>query len=286
MTDRRKEPSGCCETICENLSAMHDGESLTIPSSELTRHLNECSACRTYQVNLPKLVNRMRKGVSAVCDADQLWSNVLSEIENEVVAGAVSGVTALAGEDMWSSKRIKQWLASVSLAASVIIGILTGAVLFTMPDDLQSAALVTEVIHDYNSFELEGSVFDVAEQQSVSSISWVASKVDFDLSAAIETPLGYEAAGVRLCSLSGKKMAFIQYTSNTEDTLSVYIMKAANTDLPGSGPRLTGHTSDGLTTLAWKQGEIGYVAISSLSVEKINSLLKLASLDTNAVISL
>lgn len=267
-----------CDEVCQNISAIHDGEVLTLPHSQVTVHLLECAACRSYQLALPRLFNQMRDDAGIGCDADRVWISVVERITSEETQseGVFTSSRLKCTQPADASgpiKRIKHWVASLSIAASVMFCVVGAGLLMSLPDELHSAVLVTELVRDFEEFENQGRVFDVDDSGNGGSISWITSKVDFSLPAAIGTPSGYTTAGVRLCSLFGKQIAFIQYVKDQQDTFSVYVLKAERIDLPEGGARLTGKTPDGMTTVAWKEGELGYVVISDHPVESVLSLV-------------
>lgn len=274
MNDERTDGSVSCELVCENLSAIHDGETLTLNHGVVTEHVNGCASCKAYQIYLPRMVNVMRREIPVSADLDQLWGNILSEIDKDLKEPRYLSPTLIPLKISSGRKKFQKWLSSFSIAASLLVGVLVGSLLVSMPEDLHSAALVTEIIRDFDKFENQGGIFDKAELDKGSSVEWIAEKVDFDLPAALKKPSGYEPAGSRLCSLAGKSIAFIQYIKNQQDTLSLYVWEGEQIDLPEGGARLTGHTPGGLTTVAWKEGDIAYVIISELPVESINSLFR------------
>jgi len=279
MNGNSERETKYCGLVCENLSAMFDGELLTLPHSEINTHLNECLNCRQYQLDLPRLQKCLHDDSLTGCDVESLWSSVVEGIEGiERESQPIDIKEARKKQEQFvvqrtsSHKKARQWLSSLSIAVSVMFCVFGFAFLLSVPDKLHSAVVVEELVRDYQKFESEGGLFDKSESVST-NISWVASKVDFDLGDAIISPFGYQAAGVRLCSLLGKRIAFIHYEKDKEDDVSLYVMSGMKTDLPEGGPRLTGETPDGLTTLAWKEGDFGYLIISDLSVEEITSLL-------------
>ncbi len=247
-----------CEEILENISAQYDGEVLTLSESVLNDHVATCGACRRYRESLPNLHRRLQLEFDQVCDVDQLWQGIQTEIRRSEPRRVFG-------------KTISRWARSLSLAASLMLGVVGTSLLMTVPD-VSHSAVVSEVVRDFEAFELRGKTLDVHEHAARSTLDWFVDKVDFDLPSAVQIPVGFRISGGRLCSFLGRKLAFIQYEKD-QQLLSVYVMRADGLDLP-QHDYLHGSTADGLSTVAWAKDDLGFVAIADLPSRQIVTLIE------------
>jgi len=242
----------------ENISAQYDGEVLTLTESVLNDHLATCADCRRYRESLPKLHHRLQLEFDQVCDVDRVWQGIQTEIQRSVPRRVLG-------------KTIGRWARSLSMAASLMVGVVGISLLITVPD-VSHSAVVWEVVRDFEAFELRGKTLDVHEREPRSTVEWFVDKVDFDLPAAVKIPAGFQISGGRLCSFLGRKLAFIQYEKD-QQLLSVYVMRAEGLDLP-QHDYLHGSTADGLSTVAWARDDLGFVAIADLPSRQIVTLIE------------
>lgn len=187
------------------------------------------------------------------CAYSPYLKNRIVDMREKQAAEKLSA-TPMPAATFWTAKQIRYWLGSISIAASVITGIVVSGFLLSKPGEVHSAVLVDEIASDFETSENRGRIYDKAELESSTSVSWVAKQVGIGLPTAINVPSGYQPAGAELCTLLEKKIPCLQYITNQSDALSLYVMEGKQTNSPEGGRRLTGQTHDGLTVVAWNEG--------------------------------
>jgi hypothetical protein len=85
--------------------------------SEISEHLGACEACATDVARLKTLMTRTREApTSLTVDGEDLWPSIRARIEQEKVA-PLRDALSLRGD----SRRYGLWLASLAIAASLIV---------------------------------------------------------------------------------------------------------------------------------------------------------------------
>lgn len=252
-----------CDDIQEILSAKLDAEAQPDELALAVEHLEHCTSCARYESDLKKMKTLLRESadVSAhMFDCDQLWRKVQQNIDR-----IDSGELSIPHEE--ESFGFGRWLASVAVAACLIIGITVGSMLIVSPQQ-SLLPVVAETVRDFETFRMRGELLDVDSGNDTEVVQWMSAKLDFTLPDTIDPPQGYQIAGGRLCSFLNRRLAFFQYQKNA-DSLALYVMKAEGLEVPSPG-RLETSTSDvGLTTVTWVQDDLVYVIVSEMPIEEV-----------------
>lgn len=253
----------CCDDIQEILSANLDAEAQPDELALAVEHIEHCASCARYESDLQRMQASLQE--SADCsahlfDSDQLWAKLQENIDR-----IDSGELSIPHEE--ESFGFVRWLASVAVAACLIIGITVGSML--MVSSQQSLLpVVAETVRDFETFRLRGELLDVDSGNDTEVVQWMSAKLDFALPDNIDPPQGYHIAGGRLCSFLNRRLAFFQYQKNA-DSLALYVMKAEGLEVPNPGRFETSTSDVGLSTVTWVQGDLAYVIVSEMPIDEV-----------------
>ena len=240
-----------CEEIQEILSSKLDGEAQPDELIAAAQHLDKCLECAAYELDLIESEAQLSTANDELVkdfDSDQLWEDIKGEIDRF--------------DNNRDSYKRKRWLATVAVAACLIISVTVTAMLMHSSQKIL-LPVVAETVRDYETFQVRGELLDVHLTSTTEIVQWMAAKLDFTLPEMVSPPVGYKISGGRLCSFLNRRLAFFQYQRDSDD-LALYIMEAEGLEVPARGQYQTTTTEQGLTTVTWSQEQLVYVLVSEL----------------------
>lgn len=255
MTDRDAPFEPGCAEVREILSAMLDGEA--DPGEQITvqRHVSHCAGCQAYERDLMQLWSKISDQPQRPGDGAAAWARARAEIA--AMPSKTPPVT--------TRTQLTHWAA----AAVVVLGMGLAAWQLWKPAQ-QDGAIIAEAARDFQVFQASGEVLDIAATHPDAVYTWMTARVDFMLPNTLKAPESLRIAGARLCSLLGRKLAFIAYQAEGRD-VGLYISKADGLNLPRDGSIEAISREGGVTTIGWRSGDLAYVVVSKLSIEKLSA---------------
>ncbi len=247
-----------CDEVRDGLSAMLDGAADTTEKAAVLRHIEHCPGCAAYGRDLWELDAGMRGHLDNAFDDQALWRRVRDRI-------------AIANQ--WDSDGRRQATASRRTllnrraAAAVILGLgLAAAAVVFRPSE--SVSILAEVRRDFAAYRNAGDVLDVSAEHPAAIRLWMSARVEFPLPKSIAGTGDVLLVGGRLCSILGRKLAFLSYRSAADD-VALYVTPAKGLDLPAENALSAIAGDDGLSTVMWQRGELAYVAVSNMALGRL-----------------
>ncbi len=258
MSDHEQPFSLSCAEAQESLSAMLDGE-LDIASEKAVRqHVERCPDCILFERDLHALHARLAALPDRPGDGAAAWERAKAQIaDSEEPQAPIRKPRQGFSPTRWA------------VAAMVVLGITIGGwQMFGNPSE--DREIIAEPARDFQVFQAGGKVLDIAATHPDAVHNWMAARVDFMLPGRLHSPEGIRIAGARLCSLLGRKLAFIAYSVDGKD-IGLYVARAGGMGLAKDGSMQIIRTDDGLTTIGWRSGNLAYVLVSELPSAKLRA---------------
>ena len=257
MSDHKKLFDLNCAEAQESLSAMLDGEMDLSEEAAIRRHIQQCTTCQKFERDMTVLQSRIAAIPERPGDGAAAWMRASAEL-----ASQGNRIDNAASRPAW--RDAKRW----AVAATVALGLLIGSWQIHAPKP-SDGAIIAETVRDFRVFQASGEVLDINATHPDAVHNWMTARVDFTLPAGLHAPEGIRIAGARLCSLLGRKLAFIAYTVDGND-VGFYIAKADGLDLPADGSMTTLRNEDDLTTIGWRTGDLAYVLVSPMPAKELS----------------
>ena len=257
MTASEKLFDLSCSEAQESLSAMLDGETDIAGEASVRRHIESCQHCKNVEQELLQLQSLIADVPERVGDGAAAWTRAKAEIASLDLPATQSAQAAWAVPRRWA------------VAATVILGVTIGSWQLFAPQTADGA-IIAETVRDFQVFQASGEVLDISATHPDAVHNWMMARVDFMLPGQLRAPDGVRISGARLCSLLGRKLAFIAYSVEGSD-VGLYVAKAKGLDLPADGSVRTIQNDDGLNTIGWRSGELAYVVVSQLPLSSLSS---------------
>lgn len=258
MTERDAPFDPGCAEIRECLSAMLDGETTPVEEAAARRHVSTCAACQSFEHDLLELRSQISLIAERPGDGAAAWARAQAAI-------AASLNDQPSPKTAAHRTRAPRWAAAAVVALCIGFG---GWQLWKPAT--QDGAIIAEATRDFQVYQASGEVLDIAATHPDAVYTWMTARVDFMLPGKLQSPENLRIAGARLCSLLGRKLAFIAYQTEGKD-VGLYISKADGLDLPRDGSIKAISRDDGITTIGWRTGDLAYVVVSRLSMAKLSA---------------
>ncbi len=148
-----------------------------------------------------------------------------------------------------------------ALAAAALLGAsLAGPVVFlaTRPNVPQASATLERLIDGHRRALLSGQPFDVASNDRHTVKPWFSGRFALAPQIADLAPQGFDLAGGRIDVVGGSPAATLVYR-HKEHLISLTALPAL-----GAAPAAEAATSEGYSTVSWREGGVDYWAISDI----------------------
>ena len=248
---------GCellCEEVREALSGVIDGDPRSHEDEAVARHLEHCTACTVFRMEIESLDRTLREHLHQTVDADSIWTRVTGAIADEPVPGGAVGPEAARPQG-------RRHFLRLGAAAALVIAVAAGGLLWSRATNRRQSFLAG-VNADFRDFVRSGGVLDLHEGRPRVVRRWMERKVAFELPAGVSGPEGAQLAGARLCSVLGRKLVFLAYRSGSRD-VGLYVAPASGLGFSESDRYSVTSRDDGLTTAMWQHHGLGYVVVSN-----------------------
>jgi anti-sigma factor RsiW len=245
-----------CEALQNALHSYVDGELDPDHHLEITRHLQECSAC-SLAVNKHQALRKSLQGASLYYQApvdlrERIRSSLLRPRKSRAVLPALA----------WRSIAVAASLAFLMLLAWSVVR------LRSLPshEDLLAQGIVSSHVRSL----MPGHLVDVASSDQHTVKPWFAGQVDFSFVVKNPTEEGYPLVGGRLDYVDNRKVAALVY-KRRQHVINVFIW-SATTDTDKSTQETT---RQGYHLFHWTSAGLTYWVISDLNERELQEFVHL-----------
>lgn len=244
-----------CRILEEKLSGFLDGALPAEETSEVQTHLSGCDSCR-------KALSELRR-LDAV-----LKEYVPREEAPAHLRGKVSGVVRL--EEIRALIEIRGPMRKFLPAAGIALACLAVALWLwqhSAAGNMAQAAITNHIS------SLAGKLpAEVKNADRGRVASWFEGKLPFHVEVPDLSAEGFQLAGGRLCHLKGNDVAYLVYRKEGKK-LSLFVTDCTTTSFPAKdGRKAVMASKRGYHAACWRKGEIGYILVSDLAPESLESL--------------
>ena len=254
MTQHDQRCGLLCEEVREALSGMIDGDPRSHEDEAVARHLEHCTACAAFRVEIEALDRSLKEHLDLPVDSDRLWARVTDAIAGEPVPGE-------AVKPYMAKSRGRRNFLRLGAAAALVLAVPVGGLLWSRAMNRRQSFLAG-VGEDFTDFLQGGGILDLRASHPRAVRRWVEPRIEFELPPGVSGPDGTQLAGARLCSILGRKLVFLAYRSSSQD-MGLYVTPASGLGFSESDRYSVTSRDDGLTTATWQRNGLGYVAVSN-----------------------
>ena len=264
MTQRDQGCELLCEEVRETLSGMLDSELRSCEEEAAARHLEHCTECAAFKAELEALDRHLREHVDQMVDSDRIWARVTDAIAAEPAPGGAAG-------PLLERPKERRNFLRFGVAAAVVLAAPIGGLIWSRAIT-QRQPFLAGVIEDFTDFLQGGSILDVRASHPQVVRRWVKARVEFELPSSVSGPEGVQLAGARLCSILGRKLAFMAYRSGSRNT-GLYVTPASGSGISEAGRVSVTSRDGGLTTATWQHDGLDYVIVSNALLSELEPFI-------------
>ena len=253
-----------CEEVREALSGMLEGDPRSCEDKAVARHLEHCPACSAFRTEIEALDRTLREHLDPPVDSDRVWARATDAIAGEPVPSGAVRRRAARPEGRRNFLRL-------GAVAAVVVAAPTGVFLWPR-DTNQRESFLAGAVEDFTDFLHGGGVLDVRASHPSLVRRWMKARVEFELPPGVSGPDGVQLAGARLCSILGRKLAFLAYRSGSRNT-GLYVTPASGLGFSESDRFSLTSRNDGLTTASWQHDGLAYVIVSNALLGEVGPLI-------------
>jgi anti-sigma factor (TIGR02949 family) len=234
-----------CDEARPRLEACLDGELAADERADLREHIAGCAECGAQWAALQRLREGIRRDAPLYRASEGLRADVLAAIRRER-----RGSAALLGPG---------WLA---YAASLLLAVALGAGgTWLIAGERQQDTIAEEVIDSHLRSLLADHLTDIASSDRHTVKPWFAGRTELSPPGVDLAAAGFPLVGGRLDLIAGKPVPALVYRTG-KHVINVFVLPA------GEGDRAQTLTRRGYTLRHWRQGDLGYWAVSDASPDE------------------
>lgn len=158
-----------CRSVIDSLSEYLDGSLTNIQLEPINLHLNHCSPCQAYKIDLAN-ISIAAKELPLHTPTKALWARIQNEIEIETVPARTTEVEKTSWWKRWSQKTFTfnmPQLAGAGALAFSLVAFVSYKAIQTAPTPISRGAAANVVVE-----KLDGMVQLKAERLNSRSASW------------------------------------------------------------------------------------------------------------------
>lgn len=265
MTQHHQRCELRCEEVREALSGMIEGDPRSGEDEAVARHLEHCTACSVFRAEIKALDRNLREHVDQTVDSDRIWTRVTDAIAGEPVPGGA------VRSRMARPQRRRRFLRLGAAAAALFLAAPIGGLLWSRAMSRRESYLAG-VTEDFKDFLQGGGILDVRASHPPVIRRWMEARVEFEMPSGLSGPQEVQLVGARLCSILGRKLAFLAYRAGSRD-MGLYVTPASGLGFSESNRFSVTSHDDGLTMAAWQHKGLGYVIVSKASLSELEPFI-------------
>lgn len=236
-----------CGELRRLLDAFEDNELDGVTSLSVQEHLDGCAGCRAHRF----------------WHAEMRAS--LGRLRNRT-PGAPSELRQRVRRDLAPPRRAARWLAG---AAAAVLALAAAGLWLARP--LNAAEPMAFARNHLTSLEMPDRVRFTTDSAGAAE-AWLRQRLSFSVEVPRQPPAGFQLAGARVCSVDGRKVAYLLYDSDdSRPPVSLYIgppgacKPVGLLPIPATGAAVVRRGEcDGVAVAAWESAESAYVLTGDL----------------------
>lgn len=264
MTQREQSFELLCEEVRESLSGMLEGDLRSREDRAVARHLEHCPACSAFRTEIEDLDRTLQEHLDQPVDGDRIWARVTDAIAGEPVASG-------AARNRMARPEGRRNFLRVGALAAIVVAAPIGAFLWPRAMN-QRQSFLAGAVEDFTDFLQGGGILDVRASHPSLVRRWMKARVEFELPHGVSGPEGVQLAGARLCSILGRKLAFLAYRSGSRNT-GLYVTPASGLGFSESDRFSVTSRDGGLTTATWQHDGLAYVIVSNALLGEVEPFI-------------
>jgi anti-sigma factor (TIGR02949 family) len=278
-----------CRAVREHLVAFVAGRLAPEPRAELSRHLEECAACRRVadaENQLSAALDRLPRHVAPRAlkrRLEELVAAAPAEVVDATGAAAAAGSPVNAGRAVAPFSRRSAWAPSlVSAFAAAALVLVVMRVTTPRPAaphtaTAEPAALIAEAVNDH--LRVVGSTHPVEiESGGIHQVKpWFTGRLDFAPRVAFSGDADFPLIGGSVGYFRDRKAAVLVFKRRLH-TITLLVFPADGLPWAGAGQQrlgrltVTEEASRGFSVLLWRDGGLGYALVSDVSAPDLELL--------------
>ncbi len=253
-----------CHETQELIDAYGDGELDAAQTTEIKKHLQDCSVCLPIHEEQRALAGRLR---TVRFEAPpKLREKVLDSLRAEASGGRVISFYPRERAAIWA-------IAAVALIGAFLAGLFVARQGASAPD-----LLTQEIVASHVRSMMGNHLADIVSTDQHTVKPWFDGKLDFAPPVADFAPEGFPLVGGRLDYLTDRSVAALVYRHD-KHVINLLVWPSRNRRT-GLAPALKVTTDNGYHLLQWSDAEMSYAAVSDLAVGDLRRFAKLAGAPT------
>jgi anti-sigma factor (TIGR02949 family) len=254
----------CAETL--RVQAYFDAEVDAISAAEIERHTEHCAECREQLQELQRTRTAIRQTLKHEGAPPELRARIASALDQEATTLSGTGRSARPpwlGRPSWLGRPF--WLGALSGLTSAAIA---AGIAFVWLVPTASNVFLDDLAAAHVRSLMPSHLIDVVSSDRHTVKPWFEGHADVSPTVADFSAQGFKLVGGRADYLDHQRTAVVVYQHGAH-IINVFTWHAA----PGSIPKST--TRDGYRVLCWKDGDLGYCAVSDTGWDELSALTRL-----------
>ena len=259
----------CAESL--RVQAYFDREVDAVSAAEIERHVEHCSACRELLVDLEKVRNALRSGISYAAAPPALRAKIQQALDEDTDGASADEAVRSAAPRKARPPRP----AGIFGARAFRIGALSGiggaaiaaalAFFLVLPN---FSSLSNEIVNAHVRSLMPAHLIDVVSTDRHTVKPWFAGHADVSPAVADFEAQGYRLIGGRADYIEHQRAAVVVYQHGAH-VINVFTWAAGGARLPNNSTRSGYHLA------YWQQGDIQYCAVSDTGWDELLGLVRL-----------
>lgn len=244
----------CNKFSIKDLDAYRDGMLDDQRRSELSRHLDQCAACRESLDKTAEFEQQIKDVASSWIPSDKLWARIRNSVEKQ----------SRRTPERFRPKQFTGIAAAITLCTFAFMIYLT----ISPVQETESDSTVAALVNEFHTFVISRRELDYREPQPGNVRDWFGSKVEFRVPLPLSTP-DIKLAGGRLCNMFDQRIVSFMYQVDGV-WVSLYIMQSMPGDRqPDMG---TEQRVNGYGYVQWQYQGLHYSLVGDLPANHLHRI--------------
>ena len=249
----------CAENL--RVQAYFDGEVDAVTATDIERHLAACEECRLLLQDLQQVRALLRDKLAKTGIPASLRDRIMESLDQES-----RSVVRLSDRKAAVPRRSRPFV--LGLFSGVAGSAVAAAVTLLVLAPVLNHSLTTELVADHTRSLMSSHLIDVVSTDQHTVKPWFAGRTDVSPEVADFSQQGYRLLGGRVDELAHQKAAVVVY-QHGRHYINVFSWAIGSTALPQDATR------NGYHLAFWKEGNLGYCAVSDTGWTELMGLVRL-----------
>jgi anti-sigma factor RsiW len=247
----------CAERL--RTQAFIDGEIVGPQADEVERHIEGCSDCQAFCVEVASISDAIRTHAPRYAAPAALRARVESMLDEQKARPRTSHFRSRTGSPPGFWRGAFSGAGVTALAASL-------AIFTILPPSAETLADQVTVAH--TTALMRGHVVQVVSTDHHTVKPWFAGRLPLSPPVADFAAEGYKLTGGRLDKVAGSPAAVVVYQHGKHE-IDLFVWADRGSSLPSAG------LSHGYHVIFWKSQDLDFAAVSDTAVPELASFAKL-----------